>query len=72
MMTISSTFTHTITRPLLKRSAIQPPNMENSRNGTAKYMPASETRRSSFSFGHCWAITMKMTSCLSTLSENAP
>ena len=43
MMPTSTIFTTSITRCLLKRSASQPPSMENSRNGAANKAAMIET-----------------------------
>lgn len=46
MMAISPSFTPIMTERLLKRSAIQPPTVENSRKGTAKSKEACEAKSS--------------------------
>ena len=73
MMATSAAFTPIITERLLKRSAIQPPTVAKSRNGTAKSSEEWPTKLSfSGSLRVTEASTGKMTSQRRALSEKAP
>ena len=70
---ISITFRPAVTERLLKRSARNPPVIENSRKGTAKSRGTTSTnRRSRFSCCSPMSSSKKLTSHLSALSLKAP
>ena len=71
MIPISAIFTPTMTRFLLKRSASQPPSIENRMKGAAKSAPANATREACCSAERGCASNRRMTKFLSALSLNA-